>query len=301
MNRLSGPFTSPPFNPFIISPIGLIPKKDSGDFRLIHDLSTPKGNSVNDFVDPTEATVKYETFDDFVRLLLQLPKGALMAKADIKSAFRILPVSPSDYWKLGIFWDNNYYFDKRLPMGASSSCAIFETISTSIQWILQQFGVLRVTHILDDFMFIGPPEAPDCASSLQLFLSLLQSLNIPVNPTKTVYPHTMITVHGIQVDSVTHLASLPPDKLNSIRTELQILLKKRSVRLRKLQSVIGLLNFACRAIRPGRAFLRRLINLTIGVKSTHHFIQINKEAKLDILTWQTFITHFNGSTTSGQI
>ena len=45
---------------------------------------------------------------------------------------------------------------------------------------------------------------------------------------------------------------------------------RQKVTLRELQSLIGLLNFACLVVVPGTAFLRRLINLTIGVKRPHH-------------------------------
>ena len=32
-----------------------------------------------------------------------------MAKADVKSAFRIIPIHPADYSLLGLKWDNLYY------------------------------------------------------------------------------------------------------------------------------------------------------------------------------------------------
>ena len=47
-HRLAGPFQSPPLSPFWISPLGLVPKKVQGEFRLIHHLSFPPGLSVND-------------------------------------------------------------------------------------------------------------------------------------------------------------------------------------------------------------------------------------------------------------
>ena len=55
---------------------------------------------------------------------------------------------------------------------------------------------------------------------------------------------------------------------------------------------VGLLNFACSVIRPGMAFLRRLINLSIRVAELHHFV--NKEVQLDISVWLEFLTSFNG-------
>ena len=48
--RIAGLFSSPPFPYFPCSPLGIIPKKDLSEFRLIHHLSYPKGSSVNDYI-----------------------------------------------------------------------------------------------------------------------------------------------------------------------------------------------------------------------------------------------------------
>jgi hypothetical protein len=61
-----------------------------------------------------------------------------------------------------------------------------------------------------------------------------------------------------------------------------------------LQSLIGLLNFACSVIIPGRAFLRRLIDLTHGIRLSHHFIKLNRESKEDINVWLMFLANYNG-------
>ena len=56
----------------------------------------------------------------------------------------------------------------------------------------------------------------------------------------------------------------------------------------------GVLNFACSVVVPGRCFLRRLINLTIGLKRPGHFVRVSKEVKADLLTWQQFFHEYNG-------
>ena len=70
-------------------------------------------------------------------------------------------------------------------------------------------------------------------------------------------------------------------------------LSRKKVTLKELQSLIGLLNFACSIIKPGRVFLRRLINLTIGVTKPTYFIRITLEVKKDLRIWQQFLTSFN--------
>ena len=93
--RIVGPFDVPPFDPFRVSPLGIIPKKSPGEFRLIHHLSYPAGSSVNDGIPKELATMRYATIDDAIRLIKSLGKGCFLAKTDIKSAFRIIPVSPT--------------------------------------------------------------------------------------------------------------------------------------------------------------------------------------------------------------
>ena len=48
-----------------------------------------------------------------------------MAKTDVKSAFRIIPIHPADYPSLGMKWNSLYYFDRTLAMELFSSCTIF--------------------------------------------------------------------------------------------------------------------------------------------------------------------------------
>jgi hypothetical protein len=50
------------------------------------------------------------------------------------------------------------------------------------------------------------------------------------------------------------------------------------------------------SIRPGRAFLRRLINLTLGVTKQHYHIRLNAEARADINCWLQFLQQHNGVT-----
>lgn len=43
-----------------------------------------------------------------------------------------------------------------------------------------------------------------------------------------------------------------------------------------------------------KLFLRRLIDLTVGVTRPHHHIRLTRQAKLDLRVWQEFLRNFNG-------
>ena len=71
-------------------------------------------------------------------------------------------------------------------------------------------------------------------------------------------------------------------------------LRRKKVTLREIQSLTGLLNFACSVVVLGRAFLRRLIDLTKGIKSAYHFVRLTKSVKADLEICRSFLNNFNG-------
>ena len=90
-----------PISNLRISPIGVVLKGNNSGWRLITHLSFPNHNSVNDFIDPNETSVQYTLFDQVVQIIAKYGKGAAIAKCDIKSAFRLLPIYPGDFDLLG--------------------------------------------------------------------------------------------------------------------------------------------------------------------------------------------------------
>ena len=92
-----GPIDRPPFENFRISPLGLVPKKAPGEFCLIHHLSFLEGSSVNEGIPRELSSVHYATIDDAIKKITSLGAGCFLAKTDIKSAFRIIPLHPRDF------------------------------------------------------------------------------------------------------------------------------------------------------------------------------------------------------------
>ena len=95
-------------------------------------------------------------------------------------------------------------------------------------------------------------------------VEMLHNLNLAFNN----FWH-FVTMWGclwIELDCSRNEARLPHEKVEKCLLAIHSLLGKKKVTLKELQSLIGLLNFACSVVTPGRVFLQRLINLTIGIK-----------------------------------
>ena len=107
LGRVAGPFSQPPFPTLQVSSLGLVPKKD-GDYRLIHHLSYPENASINYFIDSEQSSVKYSTIDAAAAIIAKLGRGNYLAKTDIKSAFRLLPVNNSAFDLLGFQFNHAF-------------------------------------------------------------------------------------------------------------------------------------------------------------------------------------------------
>ena len=105
MGRLHGPFSNPPYQAYIISPLGAIKKKDSEKIRLIHDLSYPAKGSVNALIDPTEFSLKYASIDDAVAHCNNFSDHPpFLAKLDLQDAFKFIRIHPEDWHLMGFSW-----------------------------------------------------------------------------------------------------------------------------------------------------------------------------------------------------
>ena len=179
--RLAGPFPDPCPAVSVISPIGLIPKKTPGAFRIIHHLSFPSGASVNDHIPREHTAVQYGSLDEAVEKIADL-SAPFLAKTDIVNAFRLIPVAERDSALLGFRWRGRIYADRAIPMGCASSSQIFQAFSDALVFIAQRhFGAGPIIAVLDDFLFVGASHL-ECEASLSGFLAMCQALCVPHPP-----------------------------------------------------------------------------------------------------------------------
>jgi hypothetical protein len=110
---------------------------------------------------------------------------------------------------------------------------------------------------------------------------------------KDCFPTPIIDFLGITLDTQKFEASFPPEKIEKCRSYLHRFLSRDRCTLKDMQSLVGTLNLACTVVQPGRAFLRRMINLTCTVAEHQKFISISEEAKLDMKIWLSFLKNSN--------
>ena len=162
----------------------------------------------------------------------------------------------------------------------------------------QRAGISFIFHYLDDFIVIAPQQPSECQQAVTTLDSVCSQLGVPMASHKRDGPTTCLIFLGIQVDTVTRELRLPEEKLHRLRTLLQEWGARKSCQRRQLESLIRLLNHACKVVRPGRSFLRRLLDLLHATGSRpegNSIIRLNRLCQGDIAWWVEFIQKWNGT------
>ena len=195
----------------------MIPKKyQPGKWRIITNLSYPEGRSVNDAINLELCSTSYITVDQVAATALALGRGAMIAKIDIKLAYRLIPVYPGDRKWLGMRWDNKIYVDGMLLFGLRSAPKIFNSVADVVEWCVAREGVEHIFHYLDDFAVVGPPGSDTCMLYLHKLKSICMELGIPLATEKQDGPTPVITLLGIIIDTTKGELRLPEDKLQRL-------------------------------------------------------------------------------------
>ena len=198
--RMLGPFPPGRIEGLQINRMGVVQKGHTpGKWRLITDLSYPEGNSINDGIRSELCSLKYTSVERVARAAQQLGRGALLAKLDIKSAYRLVPVHPGDRNLPAIEWHGACYVDRALPFGPRSAPNIFTAVADALQWVMLQRGVSVVDHYMDYFVTMSPPHTDTCRVNLDRILAVCRDLGVPFAIEKQ-GPSQCMTFLGIEIE-----------------------------------------------------------------------------------------------------
>lgn len=103
-------------------------------------------------------TCHYISIDQAADQIHKLGQSSLMAKMDIKHAYRNIPIAPEDRHLLDFQWNKDVYINKTLPFRLQLATFIFTAITDAL--LVVDDDTKRVTwvvHYVDDFLTIGKP------------------------------------------------------------------------------------------------------------------------------------------------
>ena len=141
-SRLAGPMQTQLVHTKV-SPLKIIPKSHQPrKWRVIVDISSPLSARVNEGIDRDACALSYSR-DVAAQHILFPGTGILLAKLDIQSAHRHIPVHPSNRHFVGIRWNGEVYsiYRRAMHFGLRSAPKIFSAVADTLLWIILNRGV----------------------------------------------------------------------------------------------------------------------------------------------------------------
>ena len=176
-------------------------------------MSTPEKANVNFGIKKKLCSQSYTSVDGIAERIVTLEKGSLLAKIDVKQAYRIVPIHPEDRWLLGMSWEGRVYVDKTLPFGLRFASLIFTGVANALVWLMKREGVSLVDHYFDDFITLRRLRSDECANDFQRMLKTCEETGTPVEAEKSEPPTAKLIFLGIEIDSMALDMQLPADKM----------------------------------------------------------------------------------------
>ena len=280
--------------PHCVHALGAIPKQD-GSYRPITDCRRPEGVSINNHMNTTFKTFNYITLDQVAANVIP---GCYMAIVDISAAYRSVSIRDDQWTYQGVMWLDGGgllrpLWDARLSFGLRCAPYIFTEISNFISSTMEKLGYSCVANYLDDFLVFGTT-FQDCQEAQMALISLLGELGFYVSWKKCASPATSIRYLGIIIDSMSMCLSLPEDKLEKLKHELEFFSTRTRASKKQIQRLCGIIAHCSKVIRGGRKFSRRIIDLLAGLTEDNPRIRLSEEFKLDLNWWIEFAKDFNG-------
>jgi hypothetical protein len=253
------------------SPIGLVPKP--AGWRVIFDLSSPEGASVNDGIPKEYGILVYKTLNDAIQLIAQAGRGAVMMKRDLKAAFRHIPINPCDYWLLLFEWNGQFFVNIFLPFDLHTAPRIFNLFAEALHWIFEALHEWNVTHYLDNFLFMFPPNTDITAISAQ-FNDVLAEFGL-TKTTEKDSDDCVVMRLGFEFDSENMQIHLPSNKKQRTIDAVKALLSSSTVTHAILEATLDFLSHCYQVIPLGQPFLHNLFSQIYRSDSRPHLLRIS--------------------------
>ena len=273
-------------DPGFVSSLFMVPKKGGGQRPAINL------KALNNFVEYSHFKIEgIHMLRDLLR------KDDYMVKLNLKDAYFTVPVWINHQKYLRFLWKGTMWEFACLPFGLASAPRVFTKIMKPVIGMLRKMGVRLIVY-LDDILIMA--ESKQLATQhAQLVASTLKNLGFVVNYEKSVLtPSLQMEFLGLLVDSETLTLALPREKLRKIQRECQKALTVPSLTLRKLASLIGLLNSSIQAVFPAPLHYHHLQNLKnqqlCHLMNYESEVQLSPQAREELSWWRDSLMAWNG-------
>ena len=269
--------------------------KPSGAVRIIINLSSPKGSSVNEGINPEDFPTKMSSTTIWLRALNKAGKNCFITKCDWSDAYKHVPTCLEDSNLQWFSWLGMCFKELCLVFGGCSSAGIFDRLAKLVLFIvLKRSGFdkdLVVQHLDDVCACNSSKEKLEFFDEEFTKVAELLGVNLAPrsDPEKSFAPCTRGTVLGIVYDTVAWTWTLPAEKLIRLLHDLHSILNKSEVPQELLWKVVGKILHILPLIPAGKFNIYHLLRANAFSTEPKTLVPISHLCKEQVWFWLTMI------------
>ena len=179
---VAGPFLSPPFENFRANPILAIEQTDK--VKPVLNLSAPKGFSFNENIPKNSLDkIVMSSAELFGYEIVRVGKGGLMAKFDMRAAYKNVPTHPNLWPSQGFEWLGRFFVDPSIIFGSKAAISHFDCFAdTVLNMALSECNIYRamVHRQLDNVICVAPPHTGWTTQVSKAYIQVCNQLAIKI-------------------------------------------------------------------------------------------------------------------------
>ena len=251
-------------------------EKPNGSVRIILNLSSPEGMSVNDGINKLDFPAVMSSTPKWVRSLNLVGPGGYMSKIDWHSAYKHIAARHQDLHLQWFKWMDRYFVELALIFGGVSSVGIYDRhakLVLAIALAASGFPKNQVCQHLDDVPAVG--ELGELQGFDDTYYAVAEELGVRLaprdDPEKAFGPSQSGIVFGVHYDTASWTWAVPTERLVRLLSAVHSLLELSILPSEDVESVTGKI-IHVRALVPGGKFhvdqlLRAVSKIRKGAKS----------------------------------
>ena len=224
---------------------------------------------------------------------LQLIKpNCYMVVLDLKDAYYSVPIFSEHRKFLRFQFEGSLYEFTCLPNGLSSAPRVFTKLMKPLFAFLRGKGILLVGYIDDIILIADSKEALELA--LEETIAMITNLGFTINYDKSsLVPSQQACFLGFLINSVAMEVHMTPAKSAKLIQACQNIMGKKSITIREVASVVGMMVSSFPGVRYGPLYYRSLENektdaLKIALGNLDACMSLSELALQDLEWWINF-------------
>ena len=276
--------------------------KPNGSVRVILNLSSPAGRSVNDGIDSDEFPATMSSTSKWLDALWAAGRNCWIAKSDWSDAYKHISVRPADLDLQWFRWLGMNFAELCLIFGCSSSAGIFDRTAKVVLHIVQQRSGLPSSQIcqhLDDVVACAPHNSTALHRFDAEFSIVAKELGVQLaprsDPDKSFAPCKKGVIFGIYYDTENWVWSMPQDKLCRLLHALQEAIEAETIPQEKVWSIAGKIINIKSLVPNGRFNLYHVLRAQCFSTNPKSLVPMTPDLKRQFFFWLTLLRVCNGA------